>query len=315
MIQTVEAVVVSRKVKVSPAYAFRSWTEPERIAKWLPARGESCTVAAFDLSVGSKYRLEISGAAGDYVLEGVFVEITPPERLAFTWRRSGLDADHAESVVRVSFKEISGGTEIEVRHELLDSEEAAEAAFRRWNDWLSRNSTLLSMDFMMEERSMTTATETGWAGKIENEKELMDRAMSRFYDTLSHVPEEKLNYKPTETCRSPLNIAAHTAMTNQFFAKVLTTGELPGPDEIMEAQKSGAAIEQGFTSREQVLELLKQGHNDVKEAYEKVSIPALESNPRLQFFATLPAYHTVNHAAQIDYMQTMWGDLEDHFGM
>lgn len=315
MIQTVEAVVVSRKVKVPRYYAFRSWTEPDRLSRWLPAAGETCSVTTFELKAGGAYRFELSGGASAHVLQGLFVEVTAPEKLVFTWHRSGDEADHAESLVTVTFADIPGGTEIQVRHELLDSEEAAEAAFQKWNDWLGRNTTLTGMDFMMEETMMTTTLETGWEAKIENEKHALERAMARLYDTFSHVPDDKLNHKPTETARSPLHVAAHTGLTNVFFAKVISTGQLPDPNEVLQARTTGDAHLQTFTTRDQVTDLLKRSHEELKEAYDKVSIPALEANPRLQFFATLPAYHTVNHAAQIDYLQTMWGDLEDHFGM
>lgn len=311
MIQTIEAVMVSRRVKVPREFAFRSWTEPDRLARWLPARGETCTVEAFDLRPGGAYRMDF----GSYVLAGVFVEITPPEKLVFTWLRTGEDADSAESVVAVTFKDLGEATEIEIRHELLPTEEAAELAFRRWTEWLTRNTLSMGMDFMMEETTMTMTTETGWAGKIETEKQLLDQAMARLHDTFSHIPEDKLHFKPTENAKSPLHIAAHTGLTNRFFANVLSTGELPDPSLLANLRQIGLEQEAPYVSRQQVLELLESSHKEMKEAYDNVSIPALEGNPRLQFFATLPAYHTVNHAAQLDYIQTLWGDFENHFGM
>lgn len=311
MIQTIEAVTVSRRVKVPREFAFRSWTEPERLARWLPARGETCTVEAFDLRPGGAYRMDF----GSYALAGVFVEITPPEKLVFTWLRTGKDADPAESVVAVTFKDLGGSTEIEIRHELLPTEEAAELAFRRWTEWLTRNTMQTSMDLMTEEFFMNTTLETGWAGKIDAEKHALDQAMSRLYDTFGFIPDDKLHYKPTEHAKSPLHIAAHTAMTNSFLANVLKTGELPDPSFLANLRQIGLEQEAPFTTRQQVMDVLASSHQEMKDAYDKISIPALEANPRLQFFATLPAYHTVNHAAQLDYIQTLWGDYENHFGM
>lgn len=99
----------------APARAvFDAWTSAEVLRRWWPAGPTwewDTPVAEVDVRVGGTLRLVMRGPDGDeFGGSGVYLEITPPERLVFTWtwdERAG--RDHPQ-LVEVDFYERADGT-------------------------------------------------------------------------------------------------------------------------------------------------------------------------------------------------------------
>jgi uncharacterized protein YndB with AHSA1/START domain len=96
----------------APARAvFDAWTSAEMLRRWWPAGPDWDTpVAEVDLRVGGRLRLVMRGPDGqEFGGGGEYIEITPPDRLVFTWR---WDADGPEGaqLVEVDFTEQANGT-------------------------------------------------------------------------------------------------------------------------------------------------------------------------------------------------------------
>lgn len=149
-------------------------------------------------------------------------------------------------------------------------------------------------------------------------KERATEAMDSFLRTLSFVPSDKLTWSPTPTAKSALQIAAHCAGYSGGFAAIIRAGRFPWSGEEFRAQVQSAI--EAITTLEQAEEVLRKGIADSVAALDTVKpeqigstieAPALGKTPFL-FFMTLPAYHLDGHAAQIDYLQTCWGDQEVH---
>ena len=51
--------------------------------------------------------------------------------------------------------------------------------------------------------------------------------MNLFIQNLSHIPEDKLSWKPTLTAKSALEIAAHCAGYSAGFAMIIQNGRFP----------------------------------------------------------------------------------------
>lgn len=314
MVQTIEPVVVKRVIRAKREQAFRAFTEAARIASWLAGPGETCSVEAFDACEGGVFRLDFRAADTRFAIEGRFLEIVPAERIAMTWRRTGNNGDPAESRVTVTFADAVDGTEVIVRHEGLETEEAAEAAFQSWTERLIRYGSNVFASSMMEEYSVnTTASPTGMAGKILEARKATQLAIARFNDTFGSTPDDKVDHRPSETCRTALKIAAHVAVANEHFASVLRGEPQEHSDfpSIVAAQLAKEAI---LNSREEVERRLSASNDAILDALDKVDPSVVEANPQLGFYVSAPAYHIANHAAQIDYLQTTWGDHENHFG-
>ena len=148
-------------------------------------------------------------------------------------------------------------------------------------------------------------------------KDRTTAAMDRFLRVLSFVPADKLNWSPTPTAKSALEIAAHCAGYSGRFADIIYAGkfawsveEFRGP--IQSAIKSITTLEEAET-------MLRKNIADTIAALDTVKpeqVGTMTASPQGQtpfnFFLTLPAFHLENHLAQIDYLQTCWGDLEVH---
>lgn len=137
--------------------------------------------------------------------------------------------------------------------------------------------------------------------------------------TLSCVPEDKLNWKPTPTGRSALQIAAHIGVAMVGMAQLL---EKRGskPITIDELFTSMSKEEAKYTSLDSVQSLLQAGTARMTKALESIPAEEIETGSidtpfgtrPLRRFIFVPESHTYEHAAQIDYLQTLWGDLEIH---
>lgn len=113
-------VVVRRVVRASRETAFEAWTTPEHVRNWwAPSPTARCTLCEIDLRVGGPYRIHMSDPADGTRCEvnGEFREITPPERLVYTWHASTNDGDVENTLVTVEFVDLGDEvTEVVIQH-------------------------------------------------------------------------------------------------------------------------------------------------------------------------------------------------------
>jgi uncharacterized protein YndB with AHSA1/START domain len=114
---------VSRRFTAPRERVFRAWTEPDAVRQWF-GRGSNHSVES-DLRVGGEFRItfRMPVTRRKAYCVGTFLEVTPPERLVYTlaWRGMPIPTfGMGESKVTVEFRDLGGGTEIRLTHELLD---------------------------------------------------------------------------------------------------------------------------------------------------------------------------------------------------
>lgn len=121
----------SRIIRASRQDVYDAWTKPEILKKWFGPVGYACTLAESDTRVGGIFRFvcepmpdaEVpAGAPRSVLIEGVYTEVVPAERLQRTGTHSGIP--DSQALLTVSFREIEGGTEVTVLHEKLPSDNA-----------------------------------------------------------------------------------------------------------------------------------------------------------------------------------------------
>lgn len=137
--------------------------------------------------------------------------------------------------------------------------------------------------------------------------------------TLSHVPTDKLTWKPSPTSKSSLEVAAHIGVANMGLAKMIENrGAIPmSIDELFAAIKSEEAK---LTSLDSVLSLLDSSAEYMSKVLKEIPASELESGSidtpfgtrPLKRFIFVPESHTNGHVSQLDYLQTVWGDLVPH---
>ena len=126
-----QATVTLRRIFNAPIdRVFDAWTKAEVLADWFGPAGYTVTRAEVDLRLGGKYLIVLQSPAGGTIKHfGEYVEVTPPEKLVFTWLLEnqackGGENQCAETLVSIDFRRINQTTEIRLVHERLPNKEA-----------------------------------------------------------------------------------------------------------------------------------------------------------------------------------------------
>lgn len=102
------AFTMSRIFDAPRKLVWKVCTDPEMIPKWWGPRQYTTVVDVMDLKVGGKWRYVQTDAEGnEHAFNGVFTEITPPERLAYTFEYEPM-AGHV-STDTITFEEQPDG--------------------------------------------------------------------------------------------------------------------------------------------------------------------------------------------------------------
>lgn len=148
----------------------------------------------------------------------------------------------------------------------------------------------------------------------------LERLSARLVHLLAFVPEDKLTWAPSSSARSPLNITAHCALASRFFADIITDGlpeKLPSPEVFFQdLHEAGRKI----ATRAEAIDLVKSTTTALCTALGTVTAENIET-PRRSPFGLLPVRfwmqqggdHLAGHIGQLEYLQTIWGDLDNHF--
>jgi uncharacterized protein YndB with AHSA1/START domain len=118
------AVHVARTFPFPRERVFRAWTEAEAVQQWFGTRGSIIESIETDVRVGGRYRVtvKVPPTMRRAHVGGTYLEVTPPERLVFTWawEKMPITGGMGDSKVTVEFEEVGDGTEVRLTHELLD---------------------------------------------------------------------------------------------------------------------------------------------------------------------------------------------------
>lgn len=156
--------------------------------------------------------------------------------------------------------------------------------------------------------------------RIDQVKNEFLQAKAGLLHALSTTPDDRLNWSPSATARSPLHQVVHSAQSIGHIHGFLQgkTFDVPTPEE---ADRGFRAFEAEFSRREEAVRLLEEKADAFVawlEALEPEQLGSLVTTPfgmgqvPTEIAITFPAMHTRWHQAQIDYTQTIYGDLDWH---
>jgi len=128
---------LNRLYPVAPEKVYRAWTDPEAIRRWWgPGGHDPVSLAELDVRVGGRFRIVFGGADGRaHEVQGVYREVVPNRRLAFTWTWPNSTPER-ESLVTITFRAAAGGTELDFRLEQLFDETVRDNHRRVWTESL-----------------------------------------------------------------------------------------------------------------------------------------------------------------------------------
>jgi uncharacterized protein YndB with AHSA1/START domain len=138
-----ERVLVITRVFDAPRHlVFNAWADPAQSRQWMGPRGFTATDVTQDPRPGGAWRLCLRADDGSRELwqGGVFREITPPERLVFTfaWDDEAGRPGH-EMLVTVTFAERQDGTTLMTfRQEVFDTVENRDGHREGWGSTFDR---------------------------------------------------------------------------------------------------------------------------------------------------------------------------------
>jgi uncharacterized protein YndB with AHSA1/START domain len=109
---------------------FEAWTNAERVKHWMCPQGSSVSFVELDVRVGGAFRIDMHIDGTDTVHTGIYREITPPEKLVFTWVSK--HTLYRESLVTVEFFARGDTTELVLTQKQLPDEEAVQRHISGW---------------------------------------------------------------------------------------------------------------------------------------------------------------------------------------
>lgn len=166
---------------------------------------------------------------------------------------------------------------------------------------------------------MSAITASELSKLVAQAQETAQQGKDLLLNSFAFVPDDKLTWSPSTSARSAIQIVAHCGEANNAFATLLAGGEVPlvGTPEEASAQirQAGATV----TSREEAVRLVEESTARVLAALNQSTPELYATSPMTPFgpfpypmWMTLAGEHMSGHAQQLAYVQTIWGDLEDH---
>lgn len=133
-------IVLVREIDAPRELVFRLWTEPEHLLKWWGPHNCSAPSVSVDLREGGAWRHCILAPDGkEYWSRGRYIEITPPERLVFTfaWENSAGQPEHEMQAI-VELEDKGGRTKLTFRKHQLPSDTEFKLQSSGWAEALDK---------------------------------------------------------------------------------------------------------------------------------------------------------------------------------
>ena len=129
---------IQRTIAGSPEDVFDAWLDIEILGRWFgPSDEMNVEIKLLEPREGGKYHIAMISPEGDtYDLHGEYVRIDRPKQLvmSFYW----ISEPEQVMLTTVNFAASGDGTEIDLLHEKLPSEESREAHEMGWVGTLAR---------------------------------------------------------------------------------------------------------------------------------------------------------------------------------
>lgn len=127
-----ETLLIQRAFQAPAQAVFDAWTSEEVMRRWFHGRYDWETPEAkVDLRVGGAVRVVMRDPVEgtEHGGGGLYTEIDPPSRLAFTWT---WDEEPRETLIEIDFDEVDGVTTVHFKHSNLKDEESVRSHEGGW---------------------------------------------------------------------------------------------------------------------------------------------------------------------------------------
>jgi uncharacterized protein YndB with AHSA1/START domain len=143
-----QEIVITRVFNAPRELVWQAWTAPRHFQQWWGPRDFTCPFCEMDFRVGGRYLYCMRSPDGkDYWGTGVFQDIVPLERIAFTdsfadekgnvvpGTHYGMSPDFpVEMLVVVTFEDLQGKTKMTLRHIGVPTGPDGEGTQQGWSE-------------------------------------------------------------------------------------------------------------------------------------------------------------------------------------
>ena len=128
-----------RRIAARPSIVFEMLATPEGIAEWWGPDDGPVLIAETDARVGGRFLVRFRMLDGtEHESRGEYLEVSPPTRLAMTWRWTGGMEDAGESRLEFDLSPLADGTELTLTHSRLQDEPSRESHEQGWTGSLDK---------------------------------------------------------------------------------------------------------------------------------------------------------------------------------
>ena len=131
------SLTLKRRLNASPEKVFAAWTNPAHLTKWFGPEGGVIERAELNATPGRRYTIAFHTPDGEHhQIGGVYKEVVPNEKLAFTWAWRTMP--ERESFVTVTIKPEGTGCILTLLHEQFFDEPARDRHEWGWTGALNK---------------------------------------------------------------------------------------------------------------------------------------------------------------------------------
>ena len=142
-----KSIELAKTLKATPDRVFRAWTSADELHAWHCPADFKVNFAECDPQEGGSYRIGMIAPDGSvHIVGGTYLELTKPSQLRMTWAwELGGDPAHCSILTIKLTESLSGGTDLLLRHDGLETEESVQNHFRGWTGALNNLSDFVSL--------------------------------------------------------------------------------------------------------------------------------------------------------------------------
>ena len=137
---------ITRLIDAPRELVFKTWTQPEHVARWWGPQGFTTIHCEMDIRAGGAYRFGMRSPQGtEHWKRGVFREIVEPERVVFTfaWESPNGALGH-ELLTTVTFADEGAKTLLTLHQAVFETVERCDDHRQGWTSTLARLAEYLS---------------------------------------------------------------------------------------------------------------------------------------------------------------------------
>ncbi len=130
-------ILLHRVFRAPAERVYRGFLDADATAKWLPPNGFTCKVDRLEAKVGGTFQMAFTNftTGKSHSFGGEYLELVPHSRIRYTDKFDDPNLPGAIHVT-IDLKEVSCGTEVNIRQEGVPAAIPAEACYLGWQESL-----------------------------------------------------------------------------------------------------------------------------------------------------------------------------------